>query len=1008
MHTHDLKPSVLVDTLPYAVLFTRNNRVIYANFASLETFCMASADELIGLEVRNFVAEEDQDRVMAYANARFLGDPSVPAVYSARFRRGDGTIYPGIICAQVMPFEGEPAIQVTVLDISQHEEVRNQLRQSEAEKQAVLEANRKLQEENAERLRAEAALRIRQEQTRQFQARLRTLHEVSMQLADAESFDVLCYKAIELGLAQLGFERIGLWLFSEETNCLIGSYGTDETGQLRDERGVQLPIPRDSPMDRLFHQNIPLIHLENAPIYSSLDLKVIGPGYNAAATVWNGNRVLGLLSIDTLLTGSLIDDQACEILMMYATTLGHLCTIKQQETALRNRETQLAGAQRIGRMGNWIQHLALDEVALSEETCRILGFDTSVTSISKQQLMARVHPDERQALLELEQRAVNGMTSYDIEYRIFHLDGTECWVRACAEIVYDTNGTPEQLIGTLQDVSEQHRTQESLRRRLKIMELVADSSARFVGIHPEELNKAVSQVVESVGRFQHVDWVLFAMMDEHGTAWAQHWQWYRTDVFGEGAPIIHSPSLFPWVQKILNRRRVFQVSDVKMLPTMAIAERALFEENNLQSCLVVPVILEGRIVAMLTLASTRTQTIRPDDIQFAQILADLLANAVYRAQAEVTLRNSEEKFRSLVTGLQDAVYVVSIPDGVCRYISPAAEHVLGYSAEALMHDPRLIHHALHLDSANGSPKVLSDILQERAVPNVFEYRLIDKDGKDRWILESNRIVYDSQGRATSIEGICRNVTEEKRAYQTVAELSARLNESAKLSVLGEIAANIAHEVNNPLAAISGSAEQLATALQEPDQYPPETPQQLVQAIARNSIRIRNMVKGLRNFSRDATQDPFEIAPIKEIVEDSVALCSAHFLYHHLSLTVRDLPVELTVPCRPTQILEILVNLLNNALIATIPLSEKWVELAVTEDEKWVIISVTDSGCGVPADQVERIFQPFVTTRPHGAGTGLGLTIARNIAQHHNGTLCIDTACPNTRFVVRLPKRQEDA
>ena len=1003
LHTQDPKPSMLVDVLPHAIIFTRNNRVIYANFASLKAFRMDSQEDIIGQEVRDFVAEEDQERVMAYANARFRGDLSVPAVYTAHFRRGDGTKYLGLLWAHVMPFEGEPAIQVTVLDISQHETVQNQLRESEAEKQVVLDANRRLQEENAERLRVEAMLRTREEQSRKFQIMLRKLNEVSIHLARTESFDGLCRKAIELALTQLGFERMGLWLYSEEEKILIGTYGTDEKGQLRDERGIQLAIPSDS----FIHQNIPLVRRANSPIYN-IDYQQIGWGDSAAATLWDGDHVVGVLSIDTLSSGTPIDDQTCEILSMYASTVGHFCTIKRQETILRNRETQLATAQRIGRLGNWVQHLVSNEITLSDEARRILGLEASTISISKKQLLERVHPYERQELLAMEQRALRGESSYDIENRILHADGTESWVRACAEIVNGKNGMPEQLIGTLQDVTEQHRTQESLRRRLKIMELVAQSSTRFVGLNPDALDDTVTQVLESAARSQHADWGLFAMLGEWRSDWSHRWQWYNKEVFVDRDPIIHSPTLFPWVQKILLRQRVFHVSDIRMLPTMATTERALFEENGLLSCLIAPVILQGGMVAMFMLASTRTQSIHPDNIQFAQILADLLANAVYRVRAEVTLRDSEEKFRSLVTGLQDAVYVVSLPECVCRYVSPAAEQVLGYSPDELIQDPGILQRALHPDSVESAQRIWSDLLQGRPIPNVFEYRLIDKDGKDRWIRASNRLVYNSQGHATAIEGICRNVTEEKQALQTVADLSARLNESAKLSVLGEIAANIAHEVNNPLATISGSAEQLIAALQDPDQYPPETPQQLVDAIARNSVRIRNMVKGLRNFSRDATQDPFENTSIKEIVEDSVALCTAHFLYHHVPLTVRELPEALILPCRPTQILEVLVNLLNNALIATIPLPEKWVELAVTQNETQVNFSVTDSGNGIPADQVERIFEPFVTTRPPGIGTGLGLTIARNIVLHHNGTLTTDPAYPHTRFVVTLPKHQESS
>lgn len=100
-----------------------------------------------------------------------------------------------------------------------------------------------------------------------------------------------------------------------------------------------------------------------------------------------------------------------------------------------------------------------------------------------------------------------------------------------------------------------------------------------------------------------------------------------------------------------------------------------------------------------------------------------------------------------------------------------------------------------------------------------------------------------------------------------------------------------------------------------------------------------------------------------------------------------------------------MNLLNNAYDAVAALPDKWVRLDVKDDGDAVVFSVTDSGPGLSPDVCDKVFVPFYTTKQQGNGVGLGLSISKTIVEIHNGELDLDTGCPNTRFVVRVPKRQ---
>src|SRR5262249_54178985 len=135
------------------------------------------------------------------------------------------------------------------------------------------------------------------------------------------------------------------------------------------------------------------------------------------------------------------------------------------------------------------------------------------------------------------------------------------------------------------------------------------------------------------------------------------------------------------------------------------------------------------------------------------------------------------------------------------------------------------------------------------------------------------------------------------------------------------------------------------------------------------------------------------------------LCSERLRRNSIQLKIQHGSPNLKIECRSTEISQVLLNLLNNALDAVQPLDQKWISIDVADAGNDVEIAVTDSGPGIPAHLRDKIAQPFFTTKEIGKGTGLGLSISRGIAEAHHGGLFLDPVCANTRFIVCLPKRQ---
>jgi C4-dicarboxylate-specific signal transduction histidine kinase len=247
--------------------------------------------------------------------------------------------------------------------------------------------------------------------------------------------------------------------------------------------------------------------------------------------------------------------------------------------------------------------------------------------------------------------------------------------------------------------------------------------------------------------------------------------------------------------------------------------------------------------------------------------------------------------------------------------------------------------------------------------------------------------------------------ERDQTRKLLVEQQAKMVTSSKLAALGEMAAGMAHEINNPLAIISGSADELNLLVQH-KMSTPEHLTEIATTIRSTVRRISKIIKGLHSFSRDA-EDVFpERAAVRAIVDETLAFCQERFRIRGVELRVSEIDPSLTLMCRPVQLSQVLLNLLNNSYDAVEGLDERWIQLDVQVLTGSLVISVTDSGAGISSDLRESIMQPFFTTKEVGRGTGLGLSISSGIVARHGGVLALDPNCANTRFTITLPVRQE--
>lgn len=290
----------------------------------------------------------------------------------------------------------------------------------------------------------------------------------------------------------------------------------------------------------------------------------------------------------------------------------------------------------------------------------------------------------------------------------------------------------------------------------------------------------------------------------------------------------------------------------------------------------------------------------------------------------------------------------------------------------------------------------------------FEFRYLPKGGTTRWVVASGVSIQNEQDGSWNFLRLELDISHQKRAEAVVLRQEMMLAASAKLSALGEMAAGVAHEINNPITIIFGQAEELIDMATQ-NSLNCGRVASVAAKISDTASRIAKIVKGLKTFSREEVAASFESIDVGAVVAMAVDLCCEKFKSRGISLHLDSIPQNTMIHGNGIQISQVLINLLNNAYDAISGSDEKWIKIGFCDLNEKVVLSVTDSGPGVPVEIREKIFQPFFTTKAPGKGTGLGLSISKSIIESHDGNFFLkEVEGYRVAFIIELKKAADAA
>jgi PAS domain S-box-containing protein len=404
---------------------------------------------------------------------------------------------------------------------------------------------------------------------------------------------------------------------------------------------------------------------------------------------------------------------------------------------------------------------------------------------------------------------------------------------------------------------------------------------------------------------------------------------------------------------------------------------------------------------------------------------DLIKEISDRKKIEELLRESEEKYRQIFENANDGILLTV--DGIVRFINPKIYEMTGYLPKEIIGQP--FSNFMHMDYRELIMENHMKRLRGEDVPDRYDIKFIDKKDRLNWFeIKSTVITWEGE---TAVLTFVSDISARKKTDEELKKLNRNLEQrvqeellkireqqemliqKSKLESLGELAAGIAHEINQPLGSISMSLDNLQIKLQS-GEITEEYTKRKMDSVFRDIERIRNIIEHVRIFSRDQQDAVIEPVSISEVVHNALSLISRQYDNIGIDLQIKYSSRNDTTLGNKYKLEQVVLNLLSNARHAVIEKDKseissykKTIKITTFANRKSCGLIIHDNGTGIPESILGNIFDPFFTTKQEEMGTGLGLSIIYGIIKEMKGDIQASSSEGKyTRLVVTLPLYKE--
>lgn len=651
---------------------------------------------------------------------------------------------------------------------------------------------------------------------------------------------------------------------------------------------------------------------------------------------------------------------------------------KNNELALKSANERFELAISGARAGIWEWDIGTNTNIWSEKFYNLLGYKVDEIEVSYEEWESRLHPDDKGTVLERLENHLKTDAPYEAEFRLRCKGGEYRWFEVSGQALRDKCGNPIKMAGSLEDINERKEAEQALKEskeqyNLAIqgvgvgiwdwLEVGTDSLfwsnrlKEILGFNPDELTVDLGTFLDRLHP-EDKDRV-WSAVDKHLT----HQEKYNVEF-----RMRCKDGSYKWLRD---------------------TGQARFDESGK------PTRMVGSV----------------EDIQA-------------RKDVEIQLKESLSLLDSINENAGLA-FISTDAKGSVLAFNRAAEELLGYDSEEVIgkldpsswHDPNEVRARSEEFSEKLNRKIEPGFetfvcFSNEGINNQYEWIFIHKNGSRIPVLLTISQLLSPEGELIGYLGIAQDITTQKEQELEIVTQTKVAHQNAKLVSIGELAAGVGHEINNPLAIIKGYVNSIKIENEKSggikDKYLLSTMDKI--DIATN--RISKITSGLRSFSRMDDDEISAFSPV-EILEESCNLLAEIYEKEYginLTLNLDSTSLDNTlVSGHRGRLQQVLMNLLSNAKDVLEDSEVKNITVTCTREGEKLKINVEDSGSGIPNDVKDRIFDPFFTTKDVNEGTGIGLSLVHRFITEMNGEIELDTSInKGSIFKIKLPCQVDNA
>jgi PAS domain S-box-containing protein len=632
---------------------------------------------------------------------------------------------------------------------------------------------------------------------------------------------------------------------------------------------------------------------------------------------------------------------------------------REGERKLRRSEAYLAETQHLSHTSSWAWDVRGREfVYRSAEIYNLFGFGPENGAVSLQAFRERILPEDRPRSIEAASRAIREKADFEVDFRVALPDGSIKHIHSVGHPVLSRDGEVIELIGTHLDVTEQHLAKEALQKAFDEIKKSEDRLQLVIDTIPTLVWRAGPDGVPDFLNQPALDYTGLSL-DQAETGWPRAFH-----------PDDKKGMLVKWSA----------IRESGMPGGLEARLRRFDGEYRWFLFQAVPLRDESGNIVKWYGSST--------DIED-------------RKRAEVALRESEQRFRDYAETASDWLWEAGPDHRTTRISAPV--NTIGFTPSGLTGLTRW-DIATDVESEPEKWRQHRAMIDARRPFRNFVYT-VSGNGAPVYVQTSGKPIYDATGNFLGYRGTGTDITAAIRAdhaERALREAQAELAHVTRVTTLGELTASISHEVNQPLAAVVNAA---AACLRWLDRGTPDLDEarRAVDWIIKEGNRASEVIRRVRAL---ANKSEIEKVPldVNDVIREVMALVQRELVSHQVSLQMELAPTLPMILGDRVQLQQVIINLVMNGIEAMQSVTDRPRQLVIRsrhDEKQQVLVSVTDCGVGIPAENADRLFNAFFTTK--SSGMGMGLSICRSIIEAQGGHLWATEVLPHgATFQFTLP------